>query len=120
MSGNEWQVGFDVSPDSKSVTIAVHGSIRIFSGVFQAVREFLEVLQPVRLVFASKEEALGSLYESYMERQDTASKQLRYRMVTTRVDPLVEYALEKDTPSAWRHEGFAGVVSNQLLPASLS
>ena len=102
VSGDEWQVGFTISPDSKSVTAAVHASIRIFSGVFQAVREFLEVRQPSRLVFASKDEALGSLYETYLERQDTELHGLGYRMTSTHIDPLVEFALEKSSPSAWK------------------
>lgn len=101
IGGEAWQVGFALSPDSKSATAAVHASIRIFSGVFQAVREFLEVRQPQRLVFASKNESLGSLYETYLERQDTALKQMGYHMASTRIDPLVEFALEKSTPSAW-------------------
>lgn len=99
---NEWQVGFVISPEMQPANTAVQSSIRIFSGVFQAVREFLEVRQPLRLVFASKNEALGSLYETYLERQDTVLSQLGYRMATTRVHPLVEFALEKSTPSGWR------------------
>ncbi len=102
VGGNEWQVGFAISPEMQPATAVARSSIRILSGVFQAVREFLEVRQPSRLVFASKEEALGSLYEAYLERQDTALKQLGYEMVTTRIDPLIEFALEKSTPSAWR------------------
>ena len=102
VSGAEWQVGFDVAPDSAPLNAGVQNSVRIFSGVFQAVRELLEVRQPVRLVFASKQEALGHLCKTYMQRQDTELSQLGYRMVLTRVDPLVEFALEKSTPSDWR------------------
>ncbi len=102
VGGTEWQVGFTVAPDSESATAAISASVRILGGVFQAVREFLEVRQPARLVFASKEEALGSLYETYLERQDTELSRLGYRMATTRLDPLVEFALEKSSPSAWR------------------
>ena len=103
ISEQEWQVGFVVSPETQSTNTAVQSSIRIFSGVFQAVREFLEVRQPMRLVFASKNEALGGLYETYLERQDTTLRQMGYRMAVTRVEPLVEYALEKSTPSAWNN-----------------
>ena len=99
--GAEWQVGFTISPEMQPANAVAQSAIRIFSGVFQAVREFLEVRQPMRLVFASKNEALGSLYETYLDRQDSELRQSGYRMVTTRVDPLVEYALVKDTPSAW-------------------
>ena len=102
VGGAEWQVGFIISPELQSANAVAQSSIRIFSGVFQAVREFLEVRQPMRLVFASKNEALGSLYETYLGRQHSELRDLGYRMVKMRVDPLAEYALEKDTPSAWR------------------
>ena len=85
-------------PDSTSGNGVMVGSIR----VFQAVREFLEVRQLVRLVFAGKQQALGHLYETYMQRQDTELSQLGYRMVITRVDPLIEFALINGTPSAWQ------------------
>ena len=98
----EWQVGFAISPEMQSANTIAQSSIRIFSGVFQAVREFLEVRQPIRLVFASKDEALRSLCETYLERQNTELKQLGYRMVKTSIEPLVEFALEKSTPSAWK------------------
>jgi hypothetical protein len=84
----------------------IHASIRVFSGVFQAVREFLEVRQPERLVFASKEEALGHLYEEYLQRQDTSLRQMGYRTVSpVKISPLVEFAIEKTTPSEWRESG---------------
>lgn len=101
VSRREWQVGFDVKGNQPATQIA-HSSIRIFSGVFQAVREFLEVRQPERLVFASKEEALGRLYEAYLQRQDTALAELGYEMQTpSRVDPVTEFVIQKKTPSAW-------------------
>ena len=103
MGPEEWQVGFTVSPETQSATAVAQSSIRIFGGVFQAVRDFLEVRQPVRLVFASKNESLGSLYESYLKRQDSLLGELGYTMAATRATPLVEFALEKTTPSSWRN-----------------
>jgi hypothetical protein len=98
---NEWRVALDVTSKA-SASENIHTSIRVFSGVFQAVREFLEVRQPQRLVFASKEEALGRLYEEYLQRQDTPLRQLGYRMVTpVKMSPLMEFAIEKTTPSEW-------------------
>ena len=100
---NTWRVGFDVTSKA-SATENIHASIRIFSGVFQAVREFLEVRQPEKLVFASKEEALGNLYEEYLQRQDTPLRQIGYRMVPpVKMSPLAEFAIEKSTPSAWKN-----------------
>jgi hypothetical protein len=102
---NQWRVGFDVTSKANA-SENIHASIRIFSGVFQAVREFLEVRQPERLVSASKEEALGRLYEEYLQRQDTPLRQIGYRMVSPiRMSPLAEFAIEKTTPSEWSEYG---------------
>ena len=98
----EWQVGFDVVPDRQSAKEMMQSSVRIFSGVFQAVREFLEVRQPLRLVFASKNEALGELYETYLQRQDTTLAQMGYEMEPViKSSPLAEFVIRKKTPSAW-------------------
>jgi hypothetical protein len=103
ITDTEWQVGFDVVPDRQSAKEMMLSSIRIFSGVFQAVREFLEVRQPLKLVFTSKHEALGELYETYLQRQDTALAQMGYEMeLVIKSSPLAEFAIRKKTPSAWR------------------
>jgi hypothetical protein len=102
---NPWRVGFDVISKA-SASENIHASIRIFSGVFQAVREFLEMRQPQELVFASKEEGLGRLYEEYLQRQDTPLRQLGYRMVAPiKSSPLAEFAIVKTSPSEWKDYG---------------
>ena len=99
---NEWRVGFEATSNA-TASEAIHASIRVFSGVFQAVRELLEVRQPERLVFASKEEVLGHLYKEYLQRQDTSLRQMGYRMVPPiRIFPSAEFAIEKTTPSDWK------------------
>jgi hypothetical protein len=101
---NQWRVAFEVTSKA-SASENVHESIRVFSGVFQAVREFLEVRQPMTLVFASKEEALGHLYEEYLRRQENPLSALGYRMATpVRSSPLTEFVIEKTTPSEWRDD----------------
>jgi hypothetical protein len=98
---NQWRVGFEVTSKA-TASENIHASIRILSGVFQAVREFLEVRQPDKLVFTSKEEALGRLYEEYLQRQDIPLRQMGYRMVPpVKSSPLSEFVLEKTTPSNW-------------------
>jgi hypothetical protein len=102
---HEWRAEFDATSEASTLK-NIHASIRVFSGVFQAFREFLEVRQPNKLVFASKDEALGRLYEEYMKRQENPLRQIGYRMATTvNVSPLTEFALEKTTPSEWRKFG---------------
>jgi len=97
-----WRVGFDVLSRA-SASENIYSSIRVFSGVFQAVREFLEVRQAERLVFASKVEALGHLYEEYLNRQDTQLREMGYQMAApTKLSPLAEFKIEKTTPSKWR------------------
>ena len=98
----EWRASFEVESAAKFTSEKARSSIRIFSGVFQAVEEFLTVRQPQRLVFASKEEGLGRLYEAYLSRQDTNLRGLGYETEqTTRSSPLAEYAIVKSKPSAW-------------------
>ena len=101
-SPGEWRVAFAVASSAQFTSEKARSSIRIFSGVFQAVEEFLTVRQPERLVFASKEEGLGRLYEAYLSRQDTALNTLGYRSEDAfKAAPLAEYAIVKTTPSAW-------------------
>ena len=102
MSPSQWRVGFDVRKSTRTSQELVLSSFRIFSGVFQGVEEFLTVRQPERLVFAAKQEGLGRLYETYLDRQDTALKSLGYEMEASfKASPLSEYAIVKTTPSHW-------------------
>jgi hypothetical protein len=101
---NEWRVGFDVVSKA-GLAENIHASISIFSGVFQAVREFLEVRQPDRLVFASKEDALGHLYEEYLQKQGNPLREIGYRAVApVKMSSLAEFAIEKTTPSEWKDD----------------
>ena len=101
----EWQVGFDVQAGAQTANEITQSSIRIFSGVFQAVREFLEVRQPMQLVFASKNEALGELYEAYLKRQGTALQEMGYQMASpVKSSPLAEFTIRKTKPSEWRSQ----------------
>jgi hypothetical protein len=61
-----WRASFEVQACSKTPTKIVRNSVFILSGVFHAVRKFLEVRQLERLTCAS--EALGTLYEAYLSR----------------------------------------------------
>jgi len=101
-SKGEWRVGFEVISKAGAME-GIQASLRVFSGVFQAVREFLEVRQPEKLVFASKEEALGHIYEEYLQRQDTSLHEMGYRMAPPlKMSPLMEFVIQKATPSAWQ------------------
>lgn len=94
----EWRVGFDVTSNAN-----VLETIRILSGVFQAVHEFVEIRQPERLVFAAKAESMGQIYETYLARQESALRTLGYRTARPmKAAPFVEFTIEKTTPSELR------------------
>jgi hypothetical protein len=97
ISDDEWRIGFK---SDRNTTLAA--AIRVFSGVFHSVREFLEVRQPMRLVFASKAQDLGELYDEYLKRQDTTLAQMGYKMEQVQAAALTEFTIRKKTPSAWR------------------
>jgi hypothetical protein len=96
-SDDEWQVGFE---SDRNPTLAA--AIRVFSGVFRSVREFLEVRQPMTLVFASNAQDLGELYDDYLKRQDTTLAGMGYKMEQVQAAALTEFRVRKKAPSAWR------------------
>ena len=61
-----WRASFEVEKSSKTPTQLVSNSVRILSGVFHAVREFVEVRQPERITFAPEYESLADLYEFFL------------------------------------------------------
>lgn len=77
--GSEWRGRFDVEPgNSLRITMA----IRVFSGVFQAVREFLEVRQPEKLMFSNELWDLANLFETYLLKADTTLRRMGFRIKT--------------------------------------
>jgi len=77
-------------------------AIRTFSGIFQAVKEFLEVRQLERLAFTSKEEPLGFLFDTYLSRRGTELQRLGYKAEMTKKYPPSEFSIVKSTPSEWK------------------
>ena len=75
-----WYTSFDTVKgdltDKKIVTLA----FQIFNGVLQAVREFTETREPELMIFASKEEALTGIYETYLRRERPAFHRLGYQV----------------------------------------
>lgn len=98
--GSAWNVSFDVNRDERHQ--AIHAAFHIFNGVFQAVREFLEVRHPDLLVFATKRDDLASVYEAYLRREKSSIELLGYQLEgPQRVDPYVEYTLRRASPPRW-------------------
>jgi hypothetical protein len=98
-SNAAWTVSFETSKESTRL------AFRIFSRVFQAVEEFLKVRQPEKLVFTTKSEPLGRLYEGYLERRDTELARMGYEVAPPmKASPLAEFVIAKRTPSEWKKE----------------
>ena len=79
-------------------------ALRVFSGVFQAVREFLIVRQPERLLLPSEYESLACLYQGYLERQNTELHTMGYTVEEpVSANSLTGFQIVKATPSEWRN-----------------
>jgi hypothetical protein len=96
-----WHVGFNThrgQADDRNYSLA----FRIFNGVFQAVREFLETRQPERIVFIAKDEDLAGVYRTYLRRELPNTEALGYRLEGPHtVDPYTEWTLRRIAPTAW-------------------
>lgn len=96
--GAAWNVSFDL--ERGELRQAVHLSFHIFNGVFQAVREFLEVRQPELVVFATKRESLAEIYQTYLRRERATIERLGYELEgPQRIEPYTEYRLRRVGPS---------------------
>jgi hypothetical protein len=96
-----WNVAFDVQRGDASET--AHLAFHIFNGVFQAVREFIEVRQPAMVVFATKRDELAGVHEAYLKREQAALQELGYELgQPQRVQPYVEFTLRRIAPPKWK------------------
>lgn len=82
-----WRVSFKVG-SAKTPTQLVLNSVRILSGAFHAVREFIEHRQPERLLLDS--EPLGTLFEVYLSQAGTKLRQMGYRAVSSMDETTVQ------------------------------
>jgi hypothetical protein len=96
-----WHVAFNVlAGDPAERTLS---AFRIFNGVFQAVREFVETREPEIVVFISKDEDVAGIYQIYLRREKDAIEALGYAVEGPhRVDPYAEFTLRRTRPSSWR------------------
>ncbi len=97
-----WHVAFNTAhgdmADRTNITLA----FRIFNGVFQAVREFVETREPEAMVFIAKDEDLASIYETYLRREKSNVEELGYRVEGPySVAPYTEWTLRRTKASGW-------------------
>jgi hypothetical protein len=96
-----WHVGFNVVRGEAAERTLL--AFRIFNGVFQAVREFIETREPDSVVFIAKDEDLASIYHTYLRREKAAIEELGYVIeAPNRVEPYTEFTLRRTKPSNWR------------------
>jgi hypothetical protein len=96
-----WHVGFNVVHGEAAERTLL--AFRIFNGVFQAVREFIETREPAAVVFIAKDEDLASIYATYLRREKAAIEELGYVIEgPNRVEPYTEFTLRRTRPSEWR------------------
>ena len=96
-----WHVSFHVikgeAPERKTE------AFRVFNGVFQAVREFVETREPELVVFVSKEESLAGIYSTYLRREQPTLEQLGYSLEGPfQVELYTQFTLRRLKPSGWK------------------
>jgi hypothetical protein len=101
-----WHVGFNTmhvdTADRTNLTLA----FRVFNGVFQAIREFIDTREPEILVLIAKDEDLASVYETYLQREEGALDELGYKLEGPhRVEPYTEWTVRRIRPSSWECSG---------------
>ncbi len=96
-----WHVAFNVIAGGAKE--GAHSAFRIFNGVFQAVREFVETREPEVVVFISKDEDVAGIYRTYLRREQSAIEALGYVIEGPhQVDPYTEFTLRRTRPSGWK------------------
>ena len=56
-------------------------AFRVFNGVFQAVREFMERREPEMLVFVAEDDDVANIYATYLRRDRNAMDDLGYELM---------------------------------------
>jgi hypothetical protein len=94
-----WHAGFRVI--SRNPAESTIKAFRIFNGVLQAVREFIETRQPELLIITAKDPDLADVYAAYLRRESERIVQLGYAIDgPVRVDPYTEFILRRIRPSS--------------------
>ncbi|HCC58424.1 MAG TPA: hypothetical protein DEQ47_14440 [Solibacterales bacterium] len=98
-----WHVSFDTRhgdiADLKNEMLA----IRRLNGVFQAVRQFLQIREPGSVVFIAKDEDRAALYAAYLRRENSAIESLGYQIEGPHaIEPYTQWTLRRVQPSTWK------------------
>ena len=98
-----WHVGFNTvrgeTSDRTNMTLA----FRIFNGVFQAIREFIETREPELMVIVAKDEDLAGIYRTYLRREKSALENLGYKLEEPQqINPYTQWVLRRSRPADWK------------------
>jgi len=102
-NGGPWHVAFNTLRANMADRTNVALAFRIFNGVFQAVKEFIDTREPELMVFIAKDEDLAAIYQTYLRREGADLEEMGYQLEGPhRVEPYTEWTLRRVKPSAWR------------------
>ena len=98
-----WHIAFNSVrgeiADRTNMTLA----FRIFNGVFQAIREFIETREPEVMVIVAKDDDLASVYRTYLRREKTELERLGYELSEPQqIEPYTQWVLRRTSPSHWK------------------
>ena len=98
-----WHIGFNTVGGAAADRTNMTLGFRIFNGVFQAVREFIDTREPKVVVFIAKDEDLTNIYEAYLRREKMSIEEMGYKLEGPhRVDPYTQWTLRRVNPSGWK------------------
>ena len=90
--GGPWCFDFQVRLGDEPISTA----FRVFSVLFQAVREFIKTRTPEVVTFLSKNEDLAAIYQAYLRYERPSIEALGYAVEGPhRVDPYTEFTLRR-------------------------
>ena len=98
-----WHVGFNTVRGEISDRSFATLAFRIFNGVFQAIREFIEVRQPELMLIVAKDEDLAGIYRTYLRREKSALENLGYKLEEPQqINPYTQWLLRRSRPADWK------------------
>ncbi len=94
-----WRVAFAVVREHDNGQSNIALAFRVFNGVFQAVREFMETRQPEMLVFGAEYDDVATIYDTYLRRDRSIMEDVGYELrVPYRVGQNSEWTLCRVKP----------------------
>ncbi len=98
-----WHIAFSVVRGDVDDQTNIALAFRLFNGVFQAVREFMESREPEMLVFTASDEDVARIFETYLRRDRNTMEDLGYELMgPDRVGQNSEWSVRRVKPFGFR------------------